>query len=322
MPARVLVTGGAGMIGSNLVKQLVGLGHDVSVIDNLWRGKIENLHSPDGRPVIDLATRFHRCDLATAGSFEHTLEGIDFVYHLADVVAGIDYVFSHQGDLFHQNLLINSNVIAATRGLALKGFIYVGTACSYPAHLQAAAGGPLLREDDAYPANPESAYGWSKLMGEYETQLLGAETGMPVCVLRLHNVYGAPCDYDPVRGQVIPSLIRKAIRYPEEPFVVWGSGRQGRAFVLVSAMDHGLGEQVIQIGTGTCITIGEIAAMVVQASGKPIPITFDPTRPEGDYARAADFSRAGALLGWSPRVAMADGIRRLYAWIESDLRSG
>lgn len=326
--ARVLVTGGAGMIGSNLVKRLVALGHDVTVVDNLRRGRLKNLELEDGTPAIDVATRFHRLDLAVAGSFEHAFPGNDIVFHLADVVGGIDYVFHHQGRLFHENLLINTNVIAAARAIPLKGFIYVGTACSYPAHMQAKAGGPLLREDDAYPANPESAYGWSKLMGEYEAELMEAETGIPVSVLRLHNVYGSPCDYDPVSGQVIPSLIRKAIRYPVEPFVVWGSGRQGRSFVhvddvvdaLVSAMDCGLGQGVIQIGTETCTSIADIARLVVSASRKPIEITFDPSRPEGDHARAADCTRAAKRLGWHPRVPLPDGIQRLYAWIERDLR--
>lgn len=328
MSLRVMVTGGAGMIGSNLVRRLVQQGHDVSVIDNLWRGRLQNLHHPDGRPYIDLSTRFHQLDLALAGTFEHAMEGMDIVLHLADVVAGIDYVFRHQAELFRTNLMINSNVIAAARRLPLHGFIYVGTACSYPAHLQQSRGGPLLKEADAYPANPESAYGWSKLMGEYETQLLSEETGIPVSILRLHNVYGTPTDYSPARGQVIPSLVRKAIRYPQEPFVVWGSGEQGRAFLhvddaveaMTAAMERGLGKGVIQIGTATCTPIAEIARLVVAQSGKDIPIRFDTTRPEGDHARAADCSKALAELGWRPRVLLTEGIADLYAWIEAEMR--
>jgi len=327
---KVMVTGGAGMIGSNLVKRLVDLGYDVFVIDNLWRGKLRNLQSNDGAPVIDLATRFFKKDLARPGTFETFFEGIDIVFHLADVVAGIDYVFNNQGTLFRENLLINSNVVSAVRGQALKGFIYVGTACSYPASMQQSHNAPLLREEDAYPAWPESAYGWSKLMGEYETALMGDETGIPVSILRLHNVYGAPCDYDPIRSQVIPSLIRKVIQYPEESFVVWGSGQQGRAFVhvddvvdaLVVAMDKGLGKGVIQIGTNVCTSIREIANLVVQVSGKKIDIKFDPSKPEGDHARAADCSKALKQLGWRPKVSLLNGIEQLYSWVQSDMQAG
>ena len=124
--SRILVTGGAGMIGSNLVKRLVSAGHDTFVIDNLWRGKLTYLNDDSGRPVIDLATHFFNHDLAVAGTFEHLFEGVDYVFHLADVVAGIDYVFKHQGSLFRQNLLINSNVVAAARVARPKGFIYFG----------------------------------------------------------------------------------------------------------------------------------------------------------------------------------------------------
>ena len=175
----VLVTGGAGMIGSNLVKRLVPLGYKVTVIDNLWRGKIDYLLGQNGRPVIDLDNDFHNIDLSIPNSADHLFEDVDYVYHLADVVAGIGYVFSNQGAIFRQNILINSNVVSAARKFQPKGFIYVGTACSFPADKQSGVDAAPLKEEDQYPAAPESAYGWSKLMGEYETRLLEQEAGVP-----------------------------------------------------------------------------------------------------------------------------------------------
>jgi len=322
----ILVTGGAGMIGSNLVKRLVQAGHRVKVADNLWRGKLANLRDDDGRPVIDFDRDFAKVDLSIPGAAESLLAGVDYVYHLADVVAGVDYVFKHQGAVFRQNLLINSNVITAARAHRLKGFIYVGTACSFPKAKQSGVDAPPLREEDIYPADPESAYGWSKLMGEYESQLLEQETGTPVSVLSLHNVYGSPCDWDE-RAQVIPSLVRKAIRFPDEQFVVWGSGEQGRAFVhvddIVDALDaartRGLGQGVIQIGPDVCTSIRQIAQTVVEISGKPITISFDRTKPEGDRGRCADYSKARRLLDWRPRVALRDGLTQLYRWLETQL---
>ncbi len=132
----ILVTGGAGMIGSNLVKRLVREGFRVSVIDNLSRGKIEYLLENDGSPIIDLKSGFHNIDMANPKSADHLFEGVDYVFHLADIVAGIGYVFSNQGSIFRQNLLINSNAVSAARKFKPKGFIYVGTACSFPAHKQ------------------------------------------------------------------------------------------------------------------------------------------------------------------------------------------
>jgi nucleoside-diphosphate-sugar epimerase len=325
----MLVTGGAGMIGSNLVKRLVTLGHRVSVVDNLWRGRKEYLLDESGKPVIDMGRDFHALDLTVPGMLDPLLkQGVDYVYHLADIVAGIKYVFAHQGWIFRQNLLINSNTVASIREHGVKGYIYVGTACSFPAHMQTGVDAPPLKEENLYPASPESAYGWSKLMGEYETELMGKETGIPVSILSLHNVYGTPCDFSEDSGQVIPSLIRKAIRFPKEPFVVWGSGAQGRAFVytddivdaLVAALDKGLGQGAIQIGPDVCISIRQIAETIVAISGRDIPITFDASRPEGDRGRCADYSKARRVLGWSPQVTLRDGLAQTYRWIEQRIQ--
>ena len=321
---KILVTGGAGMIGSNLVKRLSALGHSVTVVDNLWRGKTEYLLDDQGDSVIDMENCFHNRDLSIPGSLDDLLHDMDYVYHLADVVAGIGYVFSNQGYIFRQNLRINSNVVSAVSKASLKGYIYVGTACSFPADLQTGVDARPLRECDQYPAAPESAYGWSKLMGEYEALLMEEECKVPVSILSLHNVYGSPCDFDEERSQVIPALVRKAISYPVEPFVVWGSGSQGRAFVhtedvtnaLVSAMDKGLGQGVIQIGPDKCVSIREIAQTVAEISGKHIDIDFDLSRPEGDKGRCADYSKAQQVLGWTPQKNLNDGLKELYTWIE------
>jgi len=311
------------MIGSNLVKRLVASGHEVLVVDNLWRGKKEYLRRDDGSFAIDLERNFFDVDLAVPGAADSLMQGVDFVFHLADIVAGIGYVFNNQGSIFRQNLLINSNVVAAARRYPPKGFIYVGTACSFPAHKQTGVDASPLREEDQYPAAPESAYGWSKLMGEYEVMLMGKESGIPVSILILHNVYGTPADFDPRTSQVIPSLVRKAIRYPEEPFVVWGSGNQGRAFVhvddvvdaLVAAMDKGLGAGPIQIGPDRCTSIREIAETIVAISGKPIEIRYDCSKPEGDRGRCADFAKSRRVLGWQPRTTLREGLGELYDWI-------
>src|SRR5690554_694347 len=326
---KILITGGAGMIGSNLVHALKRSGDDVFVVDNLWRGKLEYLNDASGKPAIDLNSRFFNRDLSVPGSADDLVTMVDYVIHLADVVAGIDYVFNNQGALFRQNLLINSNVISSCRLAysSLKGFIYAGTACSFPETRQNSLEVVPLREEELYPAQPESAYGWSKLMGQYETELLGKETGIPVCNLMFHNAYGSPCDFGE-RSQVIPALIRKAIKYPDEPFVVWGSGEQGRAFLHVDdivkgiqlALEKGLNKGVIQLGPSVCTPIRDIAEMVVQISGKDIQLVFDTSKPEGDKARSADYSKALNVLGWAPEVSFEDGLRKQYAWVKKEMK--
>ena len=162
-------------------------------------------------------------------------------------------------------------------------------------------------------------------MGEYESFLMEQETGIPVSVLTLHNVYGTPCDFGIEKSQVIPSLVRKAIEYPKNDFVVWGSGEQGRAFVhvddvvdaLMLAMEKGLGKGLIQIGPDFCTPIKDIAEMINEISGKHMNIIYDASKPEGDRGRCADYSKARKVLGWAPRVDLRKGLAELYQWIQA-----
>lgn len=327
--SKILVTGGCGMIGSNLVKRLVKEGHDVTVIDNLWRGKLEYLNDENDSPVINLNTNYYNLDLSSNEEIDEIIEKNEYIIHLADIVAGIDYVFRNQGDLFRLNNLINTNVFHSVRKAGkekIKGLIYVGTACSYPLTRQNSLDVIPLKEDELFPAMPESAYGWSKLMGQLEIGFLEKETGIPCCTLQFHNVYGSPCDYGE-RSQVIPALIRKAINYPKEEFNVWGSGKQGRAFIhvndiveaLILALEKGWGHGWIQIGPSECTSIHEIADTIVKISGKNIVPFYDTTKPEGDKARSANWTKAKKILGWEPKVKLEEGLREQYEWIKHQI---
>jgi len=321
---RILITGGAGFIGSWLVESLVRLGAKVYVVDNLWRGSLDNLKKPDGTYWIDLEKQFLLGDLR---EYHVALSACnqakpDLVFHLADIVAGIDFVFANEPFIFRANLLINTNMFTAIKEARVKNMVYLGTACSYPQKLQASPGGVPMVEDQVYPANPESAYGWSKLMGEYEAELSGKYSEINVGILRLQNVYGPRSILSKKRSQVIPSLIRKAVRYPEEDFIVWGSGKQARDFVFVGDVVDallrlplkGMNQGVIQIGTARETTIAQLAHAVVSVSGKEIPIKFDVTKPEGDGGRWGNFEKAKRILNWRVFTSIEDGLRQTYDW--------
>jgi GDP-D-mannose 3', 5'-epimerase len=327
---RVLVTGGAGFIGSWLVEALSRLGAEVYVVDNLWRGSLDNLKMEDGIPWISMSDRFILGDLR---EYHTALSAClnakpDIVFHLADIVAGIDFVFANEPFLYRANVLINTNVYSAIQEVGVKNLVYLGTACSYPRKIQEKPGGPPLIEDQVYPADPESAYGWSKLLGEYEAELLGRHSGINVGILRLHNVYGPRSILSQKRSQVIPSLIRKAIRFPEEDFIVWGSGRQARDFVYVGDVIDallrlplkGMGKGPIQIGTAVETTVAELASLIVRISGKPITINFDSSKPEGDGGRSGSYARANELLGWSVFTPLPHGLEQTYRWAEEQIR--
>lgn len=316
------------MIGSNLVKKLTQRGDEVYVADNFWRGKLQNLVGVDYEGLVIPRENVFDVDLRDYDACLKILKNIDVCYHLADVVAGINFVFQNERLVWRNNVLINSNVLEASIANGIKDFIYVGTACSYPKKQQAKLGSAIFREEDVYPAEPESSYGWSKLMGEYEVELAGAEGVINTGILRLHNVYGSPSELDPSLSQVIPALCRKAVGYPAEPFVVWGSGKQRRAFVhvddvvaaLLDLPSKGMGQGAIQIGPSESVSIREIAEKIVALSSKNIEIVFDENQPEGDIDRAADGSKAKRILGWEPTTSLDDGLSMLYSWVERQLQ--
>jgi GDP-D-mannose 3', 5'-epimerase len=328
---RVLITGGAGFIGSWLVEALVRLGAKVFVLDNLWRGSLDNLQKDGSAYWIPLSEQFVLGDLK---EYHVALSACiktkpDIVFHLADIVAGVDYVFANEPFLFRANLLINTNVFSAAREAGVKQLVYVGTACSYPKKLQEKPGSIPLFEDQVYPADPESAYGWSKLMGEYEAELLGRYSDTQIGILRLHNVFGPRSIMSIKRSQVIPSLIRKAIRYPEEDFIVWGSGKQSRDFVFVGDVIDallrlplkGMNKGPIQIGTSKETSVADLASMIVQISNKEIPIIFDKTKPEGDAGRCGSYAKAEQILGWKVSTSIFDGLKQTYQWAENQIKN-
>ena len=324
---KILVTGGAGMIGSNLVKKLVFEGHNVYVADNLWRGKKKYLFSKKKNLIIP-KKNFYKVDLTDYKNCLKVTNNIDIVVHLADVVAGINYVFSHESFLYRKNILINTNTLNAAIKNKVKKYIYAGTACSYPKSKQSVIDPPPFKEDDVYPAEPESAYGWSKLMGEYEAELAFNEKLIDIEILRLHNVYGSPTELNPSMSQVIPALCRKAIEQKNQRLLVWGSGRQKRAFVHVDDVVNGFLKAinkkskyngVVQLGPNYSTSIAEIANRIISLSDKKISIKFDKSKPEGDFDRMANNTRAKKVLNWSPKISLDEGLKKVFDWCKLEL---
>lgn len=319
---KIVVTGGAGMIGSNLCARLLADGHEVIAIDNLWRGSLDNLRLTCG-DAFDRLT-FLNADLSTMSDWCEQLRDVDCVYHLADIVAGIGYVFMNENSIFRKNLLINASVATACELMRVKRYVYVGTACSFPLHLQSGVDAAPLKETDQFPAHPESAYGWSKLMGELDAGYMARYAGMDTVTLVFHNVYGTPCDYKSNRAQVLPAIAYRALTTPNGGSLdVWGDGTQGRAFVhvqdivaaLMAALDKGHGAGAIQIGPDVCTPIGEVAHAIAAIMDRDINIRFDTSKPVGDKGRCADYSKAAQLLGWKPTVTLEQGLRDMVEWI-------
>jgi GDP-D-mannose 3',5'-epimerase len=321
---KVLVTGGAGLIGSHLTRLLVEKGYEVFVIDNFERGSRENLRDVQSKVQII------ECDLTDQLRSEMVIakHKFDDVYHMAARLGGVGYITEHPAECFTPNLQMNVNVLEACKKAKVDRLLFASTACIYPVGLQERPDVPILREVDDCPYNPESGYGWAKLVAEHLCNAYIREYGMKIGVVRMFNVYGPGEDMGE-GSHVIPMLIRKAVRYPKEEFVVWGSGDVTRAFTFVSdvaaglilAMQRGINNGPYNIGGHERVSVRRLAKMIKEMSGKKdMPIVFDTSRPEGVSGRAADWTKAREELGWNPQVSLEEGLRITYEWAEKKIK--
>lgn len=320
---KIFVTGATGMIGSNLARALLNDGFSVVGIDNLWRGTRANIADLEENKEF----AFRHADIAADHDWYRDMTLRSAVIHTADIVAGIGYVFSNEWSIFQKNILINTQIARIVSEKTPARLIYFGTACSYPQSLQRSVASSVLSESVKFPADPESGYGWSKLIGEIEFRLMVKGVPTKLTVLDLHNVYGWPCVYKDSTAQVIPSLINRALNTPDGKLSVWGDGKQGRAFVHVndvinaarSTLSYDGGEAAIMIGPDRCTTIGEVARLIQQHPRIKIDeIVFDTSKPTGDVGRFADASLAKRELNWTPTVSLKDGLYDLIDRILSN----
>lgn len=321
MNSKIYVTGAAGMIGSTFCIEAVKNGCNVIGIDNLSRGKAENLHSLMGNELF----KFVYSDIASDLDWANDLSGNDVVVHLADIVGGIGYVFNNEWSIFNANLRINSNLARVLNMQKPRQLVYIGTACSYPKEMQKSVDKSGLREGDKFPADPESGYGWSKLIGDIEYSLLCKNKGIIYTNLDLHNVYGSPCDFNPATAQVIPSIIFKALT--TDCLSIWGDGKQGRAFIEVRDVAKAIMSAVnlavsgsYMIGPNCCTTIDEVVDIVLSNPKiKSKSVYKDMSKPVGDIGRFYAGTAAYDKLGWAPKITMEEGVNDLIDYISRQI---
>jgi GDP-D-mannose 3', 5'-epimerase len=319
---RVAVTGGAGFLGSHIAARLMAKGDEVTVIDDFSAGSVQNLRD------VGAILRAVKGDLKDYAFARRSLRRADVVFHFAAEVGSVQYLHgSAENELaaMQANLVIDANVFRACLENRVKTIIYASSVSVYPFDLQQGGEAPF-KEDDSERVNPEGGYGWSKVVAEKQLSLMpGVRSG----VARIFHAYGKNIYLNPDRSQVIGSLIRKAIRFPREDFVVWGDGNQRRCFVYIDDALDGLfalwshvekkGNLTVNIGSTEEVTVLELARRVVALSGKDIKVKFDPTKPKGALNRVPDLGRAKRTLGWSPKVSFGDGLPKTYDWALSRL---
>ena len=315
---KVAVTGGAGFLGSHIVKRLADEGREISVVDDLSAGSIRNLRDVGARQKVTIG------DLKDYGFAKRSLKGAETVFHFAAEVGSVEYLHGSQSRelaALLANVTIDANVFRACAENGVKSIIYASSVSVYPFDRQLGEHVKFKEEDAATKVNPEGGYGWSKYLAEKELSYM---SGMRVGVARIFHAYGKNIYIKPDRSQVIASLIRKAIRYPREDFVVWGNGTQRRCFVYVDDVMDALfmllrhvekrGNLTVNIGSTEEVTVLELAKRIIGLSGKEIQPKLDPSKPSGALNRMPDLARVKRTLGWEPETSFSEGLSKTFDW--------
>jgi len=316
MPLHVVVTGAGGFLGHHLVGYLKARGYHVRGVD---------ARAPEF--AASRADEFVQADLRRADEACAALEGADEVYHLAANMGGMGFIAFNKAVIAHDNVLMDANVLEAARLGGASRLFYASSACVYPPALLDAEHGPPLREEDAYPADPVDGYGWEKLYGERLCRHYREDYGLETRIARFHSMYGPLGTYNGGREKAPAAICRKAAVAPDGGTVhIWGDGRQTRTYCHVDdgveAVHRLMRSDVrdpINVGSDELVTIDALTRMIIAASGKRLDIGHDATGPQGVRGRGCDLTRARTLLGWAPRVPLAEGMRATYDWIASDI---
>jgi len=309
---KVLVTGGAGFLGSHLARRLVSLGATVTIVDNLSTGRLQNIED------IRRKILFLKGDLRDQRVAIKACSGRRYIFHLAADMGGMGYIAKNPV-ILNNNLRIDLNMLsAAYADVDLNGFLYASSACVYPEYRQDVPWANRLRETDALPAQPDTLYGWEKLTAEF---LFKSE--VEVRLPRLHNVYGPYSSFDE-RGKAPMHLIMKAIKHPNPQFEIWGDGKQTRSFLYIDDCIDGLiklmesnFQEPINIGSDKAIAINNLAKIIIRISGKNIFPKHNYSKPQGVRGRCADITLARKVLGWEPKISLEEGLMRTYDWAKS-----
>jgi len=309
---KILVCGAGGFIGSHLVDNLKNQGHYVVGAD---------LKHPEYSP--SRADEFHVMDLRVRENITALIkEDFDEIYQFAADMGGAGYIFTgdNDADIMHNSSMINLNILDEMRIKKVKKILYSSSACIYPAHNQEDLHNPICSEDSAYPANPDSEYGWEKLFSEHLYTSYARNYGIDIRIVRFHNVFGPHGSWNNGKEKAPAALCRKVAQSSGE-VEVWGDGNQTRTFLFIEDAIEGINRIMegeykapLNLGSGRMISINELVAMIAKIAGKEVTIKHI-QGPRGVNGRTSDNRLIFEKLGWQPPDRLEEGLTKTYNWI-------
>jgi GDP-D-mannose 3', 5'-epimerase len=314
----ILVTGAGGFIGGHVVKSMLKQGHKVRAVDK--------------KPQWQWYQRFPEAEnltlnLEDKGACVQAANGTDWIYNLAADMGGMGFIELNKG-LCMLSVLINTHMLMAARHCGATRFFYSSSACVYAGYKQKETDNPGLKEEDAYPADPEDGYGWEKLFSERMCRHFGLQTR----VARYHNVYGPHGTFDGGREKAPAAICRKVIAAKmggAKEIEIWGDGLQTRSFQYIddclhgtqSIMESGIIEP-INLGSAEMVSINQLVDLVEDIAGIKLKRSYKLDAPKGVRGRSSDNTLIKEKLGWEPSVTLRTGLEKTYAWILDQMKSG
>jgi nucleoside-diphosphate-sugar epimerase len=319
MQKRILVNGGGGFIGGHLVRRLKSEGQWVRAVDL-------KQHEYAALP----ADEFILGDLRDATVVRRVVDGIDEVYQLAADMGGAGYLFSGDNDaaVMHNSATINLNTLELGVQAGVRRFFYSSSACIYPEHNQRDPENPKCSEASAYPAAPDSEYGWEKLFSERLYFAYARNRGVQVRVARFHNVFGPQGTWSGGREKAPAAVCRKVAEAPEGGEIqIWGDGLQTRSFLYIDECLEAVSRLMdsdfagpVNIGSEEMVTINHLAEMAMSIAGKKLSIRHV-EGPLGVRGRKSDNRLIRQQLGWEPSRPLREGMEKTYEWISAQVEA-